>query len=475
MQTRFELASSLARSVWIDMGGRPAALDWLKFTGEGALPSCFRTTDLASAAIGIAALSVAELAREMGSEPLAVTVDRRLASMWFALSIRPLGWTLPSAHDPLTGDYGARDGWIRLHCNAPHHRAAVERVLGRCEAQSTAAQRIATWCKGELEASLLAAGGCAAEMRSAVEWNDHPQGRAVASEPLMHFSECDCGAARAGRWPSFAGAARSAILPEPKRPLAGVRVLDLTRVLSGPVATRFLAGYGAEVLRIDPLDWNEPGVVPEVTLGKRCARLDLTSATGRTAFESLLAGADVLVHGYRPGALERLGFGAARRRALAPGLIDVSLDAYGWSGPWAGRRGFDSLVQMSSGIADAGMSWKRSERPVPLPVQALDHATGYLLAAAAIRGLAQRLSSSPTFEARLSLARTAKRLLDLGAADSEPPCLPESPDDRAHDIENTSWGPAQRLHPPVSVEHIPMRWSLPAAELGSSRASWLTD
>lgn len=469
MQTRFEPASSLARSIWTEIRGRPAALEMLRFTGDGALPSCFRVTDLASAAIGIAALSIAELARALGGDALAVTVDRRLASMWFALSIRPMGWSLPPANDPITGDYRATDGWIRLHCNAPHHRAAAERVLGRCEDKSDAARRIAMWHKGELETSLLEAGGCAAEMRSAADWKVHPQGRAVGSEPLIHCVEHDDRAPRGRQWPASASA------PAPMRPLAGARVLDLTRVLSGPVATRFLAGYGAEVLRIDPVDWSEPGIIPEVTLGKRCARLDLKSPAGRAIFESLLAGADILVHGYRPTALERLGFGAARRRALAPGLIDVCLDAYGWSGPWAERRGFDSLIQMSTGIADAGMSWKRSDHPLPLPVQALDHATGYFLAAAAIRGLARRLSSGCGLEARLSLARTAQRLLELGAADSAAPFRPEATDDLAIEIENTSWGSARRLKSPVSVQHIPMYWSPPATELGSSPASWTTD
>lgn len=467
MQTCFGLASSIARSLWSGIGGAPDALERLSFTGAGALPSCFPVTDFASAAIGIAALSVAELARTLGSGPLAVTVDRRLASLWFDLSIRPLGWGLASARDPLTGDYRAKDGWIRLHCNAPHHRAAAERVLGRCEDESAAARRAAAWRKSDLERSILEAGGCAAEMRSAAEWNEHPQGRAIASEPPIHIVEH-----------------ASAPLPPrhgtPLRPLAGTRVLDLTRVLSGPVATRFLAGYGAEVLRIDPPDWREPGVVPEVTLGKRCARLDLKSSAGRATFESLLAAADVLVHGYRPTALERLGFGAARRRELAPGLIDVCLDAYGWSGPWAERRGFDSLVQMSAGIAAAGMSSKRSDHPVPLPVQALDHATGYFLAAAAVRGLAQRLSRHGSLEGRLSLARTAKQLLDVraadrGAIDPEPPLAPESPHDLAASLESTSWGAARRLNPPVSIEQIPMQWTLPAAELGSSPASWLTD
>ncbi|HEY2591037.1 MAG TPA: CoA transferase [Steroidobacteraceae bacterium] len=460
-------APSVVESVWTELGGSLAALETLQLTGDGVLPSCFAVTDLASAAIAAAGLSVVELAWALGSEPPAIRVDRRLASMWFDLSIRPMGWTLPPARDPIMGDYRAKDGWIRLHTNAPRHRSAAERVLGRCDDARAAAQRVATWCKGELEASIVQAGGCAAEMRSAAEWSDHPQGRAVAAEPLIYFDESD-ERVPSGRWPE------SISRPDATRPLAGVRVLDLTRVLAGPVATRFLAGYGADVLRIDPPDWSEPGVVPEVTVGKRCARLDLHSSTGRTAFESLLAGADVLVHGYRPSALERLGFGAARRRALAPGLIDVCLDAYGWSGPWAERRGFDSLVQMSAGIADAGLSWQRADRPVPLPVQALDHATGYLAAAAAIRGLVRRPATGRGLAARLSLARTAKLLLDLGAGDDEPPLSPESPRDVAEAIEATPWGGARRLNPPVSIQHVPMHWSLPAAQLGSSPPVWRT-
>src|SRR5690606_3631818 len=135
--------------------------------------------------------------------------------------------------------------------------------------------------------------------------------------------------------------------------------------------SRFLAGLGANVLRIDPPSWNEPGVVPEMTVGKRCARLDLQTPADRAVFEGLLKDADILLHGYRADALEHLGFGIERRRQLAPGLIDVCLNAYGWSGPWQNRRGFDSLVQMSSGIAEAGQHWKHSDKPTPLPVQAL--------------------------------------------------------------------------------------------------------
>jgi hypothetical protein len=471
---------SLAESVWNEMGGDPAAPArlGLRFVGGGGLPSTFAVTDMASAAIAVAALSVGELVQALGGEVSSVTVDRRLTSMWFAWSIRPVGWAMPPARDPLTGDYRTKDGWIRIHANAPHHRAAAERVLACRNDEAAVRRRVSDWTKGELEAAIVEAGGCAAEMRSAAEWAAHPQGRAVSSEPLVRIEASEAAApsdeaARSDEAPrSDALVSRFSWKRSPARPLAGLRVLDLTRVLAGPVATRFLAGYGAEVLRIDPPDWDEPGVVPEVTLGKRCTRLDLKSGDGRAQFEGLLAKADLLVHGYRPAALDRLGYDPARRRALAPDLIDVCLDAYGWSGPWAGRRGFDSLVQMSAGIADAGMTWKRADKPVPLPVQALDHATGYLAAAAAIRGVTRRCAVGRGLQARLSLARTAKLLLDLGRAHAQASLAPESAEDLETAVENTSWGSARRLSPPVMIEHVPMHWPLPATALGSARAEW---
>lgn len=212
-------------------------------------------------------------------------------------------------------------------------------------------------------------------------------------------------------------------------------------------------------------------MVPEVTLGKRCARLDLNDSSDRGVFECLLKDADILLHGYRADALERLGLGMNERRQLNPGLIDVCLNAYGWSGPWQNRRGFDSLAQMSSGIAEAGMRWKQADKPTPLPVQALDHATGYLMAASAIRLLAGHLSSGMGGSARLSLARTAKLLFEQGAGPDEP-LRAEDPHDQGIQVEQTPWGPAHRLHAPLKITGTPLQWTLPATELGSHRAQW---
>jgi crotonobetainyl-CoA:carnitine CoA-transferase CaiB-like acyl-CoA transferase len=249
-----------------------------------------------------------------------------------------------------------------------------------------------------------------------------------------------------------------------------VRVLDLTRVLAGPVATRFLALLGADVLRIDPPGWDE-SIIPEVTLGKRTTRLDLTLSVDRASFTELLATTDVIVHGYRPVALERLGFGEHERQQIRPGLIDVSLDAYGWSGPLAGRRGFDSLVQMSTGIAHAGMVDTGADRPVPLPVQALDHATGYLLAAATLSALTHRRDTGTGRSARLSLARTAHLLMPYRGEGNHSPFPVLTDDDFEPHQEVTSWGPANRLRQPVRIEGIELHAG-PARDLGLDPPQW---
>jgi hypothetical protein len=430
----------------------------LQVTGQEALPSYYPVTDLAVASIGAACLALSELIGCAG-EPPAMVVDRRLSSLWFGWSIRPLGWTMPTPWDPIAGDYHSKDGWIRLHTNAPHHRAAALSVL-HCEAtRETVAKAVSGWTAMELESAIASAKGCAAAMRTHEAWKLHEQGRAVNAEPLVATERKQ--AAQQFPWH-----------PKRDRPLAGIRVLDLTRVLAGPVGTRFLAGFGADVLRVDPPGWDEPGVIPDVTLGKNCIRLDLHEPGDRAIFERLLADADVLVHGYRAGALEGLGYGSATLQSIRAGLIEVSLNAYGHSGPWCLRRGFDSLVQMSCGIAAAGMGWKQAERPFPLPVQALDHATGYLMAAAVIRGLSARLNGSTTMRARLSLARTAKLLMDHRSDPTSEDPSRSADADLCDEIEPTPWGPAQRIRPPALVEGAEMRWDRPAAELGSGTAKW---
>ncbi|GAA2089592.1 CoA transferase [Pseudolysinimonas kribbensis] len=430
--------------------------------GTAVLRSRYPVSEFAAASIATAGLALAELLRALGMPSAPVHVDRGLADVWFGWAVRPDGWERPQVWDAIAGDYRARDGWIRLHTNAPRHRDAALAVLGVANDPAAAVREaVAGWDAEALETAVVAAGGVAGALRSPGAWAGHPQGAAVAREPLAGIRSTDPGPAEARRW-----------RPVPDRPLTGLRVLDLTRVLAGPVATRLLAGLGAEVLRIDPPDWSEPGAELEVTLGKRLARLDLRTDDGLARLRELLAGADVLVHGYRADALERLGLGAQERRRLRPGLVDVSHDAYGWTGPWAMRRGFDSVVQMSSGIAWPGAAATEPDpdaRPTPLPVQALDHATGYLEAAAVLHGLARRVRDGVGTASRLSLARTA---LELTSADVERGPLGEAGEPASTAI-RTGWGAARLVAPPLTVGAAVLRWDRGSRPLGSDAPEWV--
>ncbi len=450
---------------WDAAAGDTDALGLAQFTGTGQLSSVFAVTDFAAASMAAAGLATATLTHRMARDGKAlagVTIDRRLASFWFGLSVRPQGWSLPPIWDAVAGDYQARDGWIRLHTNAPHHRDAALRVLQASADRAKVAQAVASWDASALEAAVIAQGGCAGAMDSWQQWEQHPQGQAVLAEPLLH-------------WQAGLAAPRAEWAFDRQHPLRGIRVLDMTRVLAGPVATRLLAALGAEVLRIDPPGWEEAVLEPEVTLGKRCARLDLRQQADRRHWESLLRGADVLVHGYRSDALARLGWDADTRQQLRPGLIDISLDAYGFTGPWQSRRGFDSLVQMSMGFAEQGQRSAGADRPLPLPVQALDQATGYLMATAALRALDKRLADGTGSIVRASLARTGALLMEAGTDDSavQTPLDAESASDWADTVETTPWGPARRVRWPMSVEGVNMGWASPACALGSSAARWL--
>jgi len=453
--------------VWRSLGGAADVAAAASVAGPRAvLPAYFDVTGLATASVAAATLAAAEFlaAREV-SRLRPVSVDTRAASAAFAAEglFTPAGWSRPELWDPVAGNYRARDGWIRLHTNYPYHRAVVERLLGAGDRAGVQAA-VERWPAGDLETAVVEAGGCAAVMRTRQEWLASPPGAAAATAVPVAVTERrrPAGGSPAEAAPLRAGNAQ---------PFAGVRVLDLTRVIAGPVCTRFLAAYGADVLRLDPPGFAEvPALLPEMTAGKRTAALDLTAEAGRATFEDLVAGADVLVTGLRADALGRLGYDDRTLTALNPALIVASLNAYGWDGPWRDRRGFDSLVQMSCGIAAAGAAAADSRQPVPLPVQALDHATGYLLAAAVGRALTRRLTRSATSRIRASLVGTANLLWSLRKPEGMPPA-PEPGDFTLVDSQ-TAWGPARRVPLPGQIAGVSAEWRVEAGPLGRHRAEW---
>ncbi|MFT4085133.1 MAG: CoA transferase [Nocardioides sp.] len=440
--------------------------DEVTLVGDGSLHGYVGYTDVLAASLAAAALAVAELMAASGGERPAVSVDRRLVTGWAGGLLQPVG-ARPRSASPfrIGGEYPTADGrHLRITDANQRLQDRMLAVLGTGRDLAAIRAEIARSDADGLEDALLAGGGAAAASRSVSQWAAHPAGRAVAAEPLVAVETRARGGAEAG-WQPSAG-----------RPLAGIRVLDCTRAVAGPMATRLLAGFGAEVLRIDPPGYEEwaDRDPTQLTLGKRCARLDLTSAEGRERFLELLSEADVFVHGFRPGVFEELGLGERERAAVRPDLVEVTHNAYGWTGPWAGRRGFDSTVFTSSGLLVESMR-RAGTRDVTAPgiVQhvIVDHCVGHVDAAAAVRGLTRRMLTGQGSRSRLSLAGNARFLADSAAPQGPWIELPLSGpyEDR---VVSGVWGPVRRLDSPVLVEGAPFFWERPGERYGSATASW---
>ncbi len=440
-------------------GALPLLLEQQQILEESPLGN---VNQLATNAVQMAVAALQGLLREQLSINTSAQIDRALIDLWCTNSVLPVGWQLPAAWDDLAKDYRCADGWIRLHTNAPHHRNSAIAVLGSVSNADEAAEAVASWQGQALETAIVAAGGCAAQLRDQRQWAEHPQGKAVAQEPIVDW-----------KYSGHIQASQAWRATDENRPLRGLKVLDLTRVIAGPVATRFLASLGADILRVDPPFWTEHGKEIDLTVGKRCAGLDLRNAEDKAQLHSLIASADVLVHGYRKGALAGLGFDEQALQSMNPKLISVGLNAYGATGPWQQRRGFDSLVQRSSGLAVAD-----ENRVYELPYQVLDHATGYLMAATVIQALRWQHNHKQSTTAHLSLARQAKLLTDSGIDTIawQQLHLPQSkqlgPYAQRCTPEATGWGKALRLPLPMQVQGVDMFWELPANKLRTALPEW---
>ncbi|WP_222711048.1 CoA transferase [Quadrisphaera setariae] len=414
------MSGGLLHVLWRELRGDPADLRAVRVGGTTGLVSPLPVEALAVASATVhrlAAVGPAGAALEVDAAPPAdgqLAVDARHVAADFASEslLRLDGQPAAGGFAPLSRFFPTADGWVRVHANYPHHRAALLHALavpdGDDERAVAAAVRAALHERLALdvEEQVVAGGGVVAAVRTPQEWAASPMGAALAGAPLVDLRRVGSDdAAAATRLDQRAGR-------DPAQGVRGARVLDLTRVIAGPTGTRALAAWGADVLRLDPPHLPEPRAqLLETGSGKRFAQLDIASGAGRERLEELLAGADALVHGYRPGALARLGLSEEELAERHPHLVVASLSAWGTQGPWAQRRGFDSIVQAASGVAV--MTGAADGSPGALPVQALDHAAGHLLAAAVMRGLVLRRPAGPggTWHAHVSLAGLARWLL----------------------------------------------------------------
>lgn len=439
-----------------------AALSQVEILGAPVLPSSFRVNEAASAAIAVSGLAAALLWEARGGGSQGVVVDQRHAAAAFQSEqvLRLDGAWVPREQGDIAGLYPTGGGgWVRLHTNFDHHRAAILDLLGCAGDRASVAAVLRGWDAFALEAEAISRGLTISALRDFAAWDAHPHGQAMASLPLVEITRI--------------GDAPAEELAFDEAPLGGLRVLDLTRVIAGPVATRTLAAHGAEVLTITGPDLPGFGIA-DLGRGKRQGVVDLRNAAGRAALAGLLAGADVFVQGYRPGSLAARGFGPAEAVALRPGLVVAELSAYGAAGPWSGRRGFDSLVQTASGFNAAEAAAFGQASPRPLPVQALDHATGYLLAAGIMTALLRRMREGGSWHVRVSLARTGAWLRGLGQVAVDPAWPVPSVESFADLLERSAsgFGVMQAVRHPARLERTPAGFTRPSVPPRAGAVGW---
>ncbi|PXW24227.1 CoA transferase [Paraburkholderia caballeronis] len=466
--------------LWMLADCNPAALDDLHVAGDDpGLPSIYRVGTLAAATIGAAGLAAAECFRVRTGRRQRVDIDvrRALAAFRSERYLRVGGDAPIELRHPVTGFFATRDDrWIQLHANFPHHLKGIVDVLGCADDPASVAAAIREWDGAALDDALAAAGLCAALVRSPREWAALDQARAVASLPLFEIE-------RIGDAPPEPIASITSITTrDAARPLDGVRVLDLTRIIAGPVAGRTLAHHGADVLLVNGP--HLPNIAPLVIdngRGKRSATLDLRDAAACEQLRSLARDADVFLQAYRPGALASRGFAPEQLARLRPGIVCVSVCAYGHRGPWAGRRGFDSLVQSASGIVwneSSAASPARDGRPFGaprhLPCQALDHGTGYLAAFGAMVALARRAQEGGSWHVRVSLAQTGRWLQTMGQIEDGWRAPDVGLTDVADCIEQTAspFGTVRAIGPAERLSLTPAFYARPPVPVGTDAARW---
>jgi crotonobetainyl-CoA:carnitine CoA-transferase CaiB-like acyl-CoA transferase len=430
---------------------------------DPVLRTRYRVGRAAAAALAAGGIGADRLLGLRGREPQRIGVDlRRAAVSLRSHSYLKLDGPTPPERDPVTGFYPAQDGrWVYLHCNFPHHRDGIARLLGAPPERPAIEARSAGWDGRALEDALAETGLPGGLARTPEEWQDEAAAHALAALPVLEVIRI--------------GEAPPEPLPEGARPLARVRVLDLTRVIAGPVGARTLAAHGAKVLKINAADLPNSGLLEfETGHGKCSAFLDLRREPEIAALRRLAHQADVFVQSYRPGALAGKGLSPEDLAELRPGIVYVTLSAFGHAGPWRQRRGFDSIVQTVSGMA---LTQSGGGKPQLLPCAAIDYVSGYLMAFGAMVALARRAEEGGSWLVRTSLAQVgrwivAQGLLPAGAVAGVPDELDEAERAGWMTTSETKLGRLSHMAPALDMTETPPRWDLPSAPLGSHPAEW---
>lgn len=436
---------------------------------DPVLPTSFKITETASAALAAVGLAVADLweLRTGRRQKLSIDTGHATASLRSTKYLRLNGEKVSTERNTVMGMYPTGDGrWSYLHCNFPNHRAAAMKVLDVPEERRAVAEAVAQRDGLELEEAIIAAGGAGGMVRSAAEWAAHPQGRAVAALPLMEIVKIGDSAPEA--------------LPDGERPLSNIRVLDLTRVLAGPTCARTLAEHGADVMKVSaPHIPFIPYQEYDTGQGKLSTHLDLRNEDELGTLRDLARACDVFSQGYRPESLAKRGLSPTQLAQLRPGIVCVSMCAFGHTGPWASRRGFDTAVQVVSGIAarQGELFPGQGEGPQFYPVSAIDYLTGYLMAFGTMVALRKRATEGGSWLVRLSLAQVGRWLQQQGElAVSE--IADVAPEFGQTDLEqwmmssDTPMGHLTHLAPVIQFAETKARWARPSVPLGHSDPVW---
>ena len=430
----------------------------MAFSGsDPVFPTPYLVGTAGAAVLGAVGVAVSRLwfLKVKRNQDVKIDLRAAAAAMRSARYLRIDGKPPKEIWDPLSGYYPAKDGrWVSIHCNFANHRDAAMKVLGNPADRAAAETASLGWDGPALEDAIHAAKGCAGFARTAEEWARHPHSVAVAAQPLLEIQKISD--------------SRPEPLPMGTRPLAGIRVLDLTRVLAGPTCARTLAEHGADVLKISGAHLPDSGTTElDTGIGKLSAFLDLRATGGIDTLRDLLREADVFSQSFRPGTLAARGFSPEEAAKLRPGIVYVSLSAWGNEGPWRDRRGFDSIVQTVSGMAYA----QGGEKPKLMPVSAIDYVSGYLMAFGAMAALARRATEGGSWLVRVSLARTAKWIVDRGF--SEDFSSVQSPDVKDLLIKTRSpVGEIEHLKPVLDLSETPPYWERPPVPLGTHPPEW---
>ena len=461
-------AATILARLWRDAQLPEAALARVSLEGAApGIPSSFAVGDAAQASLAASALAAAEIRHLRGHGRQDVRVERAHAlaecAGWFSVDgVTPPSW------DKISGLYACGEGWVRIHANFAHHRDGALRLLGLAPGAQTERAAVTDalrhWAAEDFETAAADAGLVVAALRSFDEWDRHPQAAAIAGAPVRVTRVGAPAPAPALAWPALAATAQ---------PLAGLRVLDLTRILAGPVGCRTLAAHGADVLMINSPNLPNIDGLMELSRGKRSAHLDLRVDADRATLRELVRDAHVFVQGYRPGALAALGFDAQALAMLRPGIVVASLSAYGSSGPWANRRGFDSLVQTATGFNHAEAAAANSATPKAMPVQILDFASGFLLAFGVQAALMRQQREGGSWHAEVSLAATARWLRAMGrvAGGLDVP-RPDGVPERFLVSEPSGFGRLVGIRHAAELAETPPHWRLPSMPPGTHRPVW---